>query len=127
MPATDPARLTRYAISGTLSALTHLGVGLAATRLLHAPPVPASTAGFATSVVVSYLLQHAWVFRSATGHPVAAARFLTVTGAALALNTTVLWIGTVWLPGPYPLVQGIALLLIPALNYTLNSRWTFHG
>jgi putative flippase GtrA len=121
----DLARLARYAISGGLSATTHFAVGLAGTGLLHLHPVPASSVGFAASVVVSYLLQRAWVFRSGAGHAVAGPRFLAVTAAALGLNTAVLWIGVDLLGGRYPTVQAVALVLIPVLNYALNSRWTF--
>ncbi|MEV0898991.1 GtrA family protein [Actinoplanes sp. NPDC049802] len=122
MPNTD--RLLRYGVSGGLSALTHFTVGLAGTGS-GLPPVPASTAGFAASVVVSYLLQRSWVFRCGAPHAGTAPRFLTVTAAALALNTAVLWIGAELLNGPYPVVQAVALFLIPVLNYLLNSRWTF--
>jgi putative flippase GtrA len=119
------ARLLRYAVSGGASALTHFGVGLALAEGLHVRPVAASTAGFVASIVVSYVLQRSWVFRSNAGHAVAGGKFLTVTTAALALNTVVLWLGTEVLAAPYPLVQAVALVAIPALNYTLNSRWTF--
>ncbi|MEV6298634.1 GtrA family protein [Actinoplanes sp. NPDC051861] len=119
----DFGRLFRYAVSGGLSAATHFGVGLACSAVL--PAVPASSIGFAASVVVSYVLQHTWVFRSAVGHGVAGARFLSVTVAAFSLNAVVLWTGTSLLGGPYAVVQGVALVLIPALNYALNSRWTF--
>ena len=117
-------RLLRYAVSGGLSAATHFGLGYALT-VAGARPVMASTAGFAASILVSYSLQHAWVFRSAAAHAVAGSRFLTVTAVAFALNTTVLWLGTEVLHGPYPAVQAVALVAIPAVNYTLNSRWTF--
>jgi putative flippase GtrA len=119
------ARLLRYAVSGGASALTHFGLGLALAEGLHVRPVAASTTGFVASILVSYVLQHAWVFRSTTGHAVAGSRFLTVTAAAFALNTVVLWIGTEVLAAPYPVVQAVALAAIPVLNYTLNSRWTF--
>jgi len=119
------ARLLRYALSGGASALTHFGIGLALAEGLHVPPVAASTTGFAASILVSYVLQHAWVFRSTTGHAVAGSRFLAVTAAAFTLNTTVLWVGTEMLHAPYPLVQAVALVAIPVLNYSLNSRWTF--
>ncbi|MFI5888844.1 GtrA family protein [Actinoplanes sp. NPDC051513] len=119
------AQLLRYAVSGGASALTHFGVGLALAGGLHVRPVAASTAGFVASIVVSYVLQHAWVFRSHAGHAVAGGKFLTVTAAAFALNTVVLWVGTEVLAAPFPLVQAVALVAIPVLNYTLNSRWTF--
>jgi putative flippase GtrA len=118
-------RLLRYAVSGGASALTHFGVGLALAEGLHVRPVVASAAGFGASILVSYGLQHAWVFRSAAAHAVAGTRFLTVTAVAFALNTAVLWLGTEVAHGPYPLVQGIALVVIPVVNYALNSRWTF--
>ena len=117
------ARLIRYGISGGASAATHFSVGYALAS--HLWPVAASTIGFAASIVVSYTLQHAWVFRSATGHTVAGPRFLAVTAAAFGLNTAVLWLGTAVLHTPYALAQGVALVLIPVLNFWLNSRWTF--
>ena len=119
------ARLFRYAVSGGASALTHFGTGLVLAEGLHVRAVVASTAGFVASVLVSYGLQHAWVFRSTAGHAEAGSRFLAVTAVALALNTAVLWLGTEVLAAPYPPVQAVALVAIPALNYTLNSRWTF--
>ncbi|GIM95880.1 GtrA family protein [Paractinoplanes toevensis] len=124
MPTTDLGRLFRYAISGGASAATHFGVGLALTGA-GVRPVVASTAGFVASIAVSYALQHAWVFRSSAGHAVAGSKFLTVTAAAFLLNTAVLWVGTELLDGPFALVQAVALVAIPVLNYTLNSRWTF--
>ena len=118
-------RLIRYGLSGGASAATHFGVGLALAEGLHVRPVAASTTGFVASVVVSYALQHAWVFRSTATHAVAGGRFLTVTACAFLLNTLVLWVGTEILRGPYPVVQAMALVAIPVLNYSINSRWTF--
>jgi putative flippase GtrA len=111
----------RYGISGGASAAAHLSVGLA----LPVRPVVASTAGFAASVLVSYALQRAWVFRSAAPHAVAGTRFLAVTATALLLNTAILAVGAELLRGPYPVVQAVALVAIPVVNYSLNSRWTF--
>ncbi len=121
----DLARLARYGISGGASALTHFGVLVLLAEVLHVWPVAASTAGFVASIVVSYLLQKAWVFRSDAGHGVAGARFLTVTAVAFGLNTGIVWVGTEALRVPYPIVQAVALGVIPVVNYTLNSRWTF--
>ena len=118
-------RLVRYGLSGAASALTHFTIGLAGVHLLHLRPVIASTTGFMVSIAVSYLLQRAWVFRSGTGHAAAGVRFLIVTAVAFTINTTVLWLGTEILAAPYPVVQPIALSLIPLINYSLNSRWTF--
>lgn len=125
MPSSaELGRLVRYGVSGGASAVTHFGVGLALAAL-GVRPIVASTAGFGASILVSYGLQHAWVFRSAAAHAVAGGKFLTVTAVAFALNTVILLLGTEALPGGYPLVQAVALLVIPVVNYSLNSRWTF--
>ncbi|BCY14524.1 hypothetical protein L3i22_096120 [Actinoplanes sp. L3-i22] len=118
-------RLIRYALSGGASTITHFGIGLFGVHVLHLRPVLASTTGFVASIAVSYLLQRMWVFRSSAGHALAGSKFLIVTAVAFTINTTVLWLGTEVLDAPYPLVQPVALTLIPLLNYYLNSRWTF--
>jgi putative flippase GtrA len=118
-------RLVRYGLSGAASTLTHFGLGLAGVHLLHLRPVIASTTGFVASIAVSYLLQRLWVFRYTAGHALAGSKFLIVTAVAFTINTTVLWLGTEVLSVPYPIVQPIALTLIPLINYFLNSRWTF--
>lgn len=125
MLSADAGRLIRYGVSGGASAVTHFGLGLLLAEVLHVRAVPASTAGFLASITVSYALQHAWVFRSAAGHAVAGGKFLTVTAIALTLNTVILWLGAEVLSGPYPVVQAIALIAIPVVNYSINSRWTF--
>ncbi len=127
MLSADLSRLIRYGVSGGASAATHFGVGLLLAEGLHVRPVLASSAGFLASIAVSYALQHAWVFRSSAGHAVAGGRFLTVTAIAFALNTVILWLGTEVLPGPYPVVQASALIAIPVVNYSINSRWTFRS
>lgn len=121
------ARLIRYAISGSASALTHFGVGFVLAEGLGVRPVVASTTGFVASILVSYVLQHSWVFRSGTRHTVAGGRFLTVTGIAFALNTVILWTGTEVVHAPFVVVQGVALIAIPMVNYVINSRWTFRA
>lgn len=125
MRSADLRRLVRYGISGGASALTHFGVLVLLAEVLHVWPVAASTAGFVASILVSYLLQRRWVFRSRIGHGVAGARFLTVTAVAFGLNTGIVWAGTEALHLPYGGVQMVALSVIPLVNYTLNSRWTF--
>ncbi|WP_250027283.1 GtrA family protein [Paractinoplanes maris] len=123
MPSAEASRLLRYGLSGAASALTHLSVGLLLAEGLEVPPVTASATGFAASVLVSYGLQRSWVFRASTGHVTTGGRFLAVTAVAFALNTAILGLVT----GPYLMVQALALVTIPAVNYALNSRWTFRA
>ncbi|MEV4346158.1 GtrA family protein [Actinoplanes sp. NPDC049596] len=115
------AELIRYGLSGGISAATHLGLGLLAYKGFGVPPVLSSAAGFAVSILVSYGLQRSWVFRSPTAHARAGPRFLAVTAVAFTLNAAIVGLA----PGPFALVQGAAMVVIPLVNYALNSRWTF--
>ena len=117
------AELVRYAVSGGASALTHLGVGLGLAEGLDVRPAVASSVGFVASIFISYGLQRSWVFGVTTGHLRTGTRFLTVTAVAFALNAAIMALGE---DGrPYVLVQGVALVVIPIVNYALNSYWTF--
>jgi putative flippase GtrA len=121
----DVGRLFRYAVAGGLSAATHLGTLALLVELFAVRPVIASTIGFILSIAVSYLLQHRWVFASTIANRTALPRFLTVTAVGMALNASVVAIGTEVLAAHYGPVQLVALVLIPLSNYLLNSLWTF--
>lgn len=121
----DVRRLLRYAVTGGLSALTHVGTLTVLVETGIAGPVLASGIGFVLSVVVSYTLQKAWVFGSRAAHRATLPRFLVVCGVALGLNTVVLTLGTEVLSIHYVPVQVVALVLIPLSNYLINAAWTF--
>lgn len=122
---TDLGRLVRYGVAGGLSALTHLGTLALLVELVGMRPVVGSTIGFLMSIAVSYGLQRTWVFANRNRHRTLLPRFLTVTAAALLLNTVVLHVGTEVLEAHYAAVQVVAIVLIPLSNYLLNSLWTF--
>jgi putative flippase GtrA len=90
-------------------------------------PVAASTLGFAASVVVSYLLQACWVFDTGRPFRTTFPRFVAVVLIGLALNGSIMWVGTEALTQHYLVPQLVALVLVPLSNYTLNSLWTFRG
>jgi putative flippase GtrA len=122
-----PGRLIRYGITGLASAGAHVGVLTLLVELAGVRPVVASALWFVVSVLVSYALQHRWVFVSTVPNRRAFPRFLVVTGVGFALNTSIMWIGTEILEVNYLLTQAVALVAIPVSNYTLNSYWTFRS
>ncbi|MFA9446133.1 GtrA family protein [Egicoccus sp. AB-alg6-2] len=121
----DLRRLVRYGISGGTAALTHFTVLTALVELTGLRPVLASAIGFLCGLVVSYTLQRRWVFATGLKHAFTLPRFLAVVGLGLAINSTVLWIGTEHLHHHYALVQLVAFAVVPLNNYVLNSLWTF--
>lgn len=119
------SRLARYAVTGCLSAATHLGTLTVLVESGAAPPVTASTVGFVLSIVVSYTLQKSWVFASTARHRTTLPRFLVATLVAMLLNAAVVGLGTEVFSLHYLAVQAVALVLIPVSNYVINALWTF--
>jgi putative flippase GtrA len=118
-------RLVRYGVVGLASATAHLGTTLLLVESGVTRPIIATNIGFALSVVVSYLLQRAWVFRSNRPHLQAFPRFLSVVAASAALNAAIVGVGHEILRVDYRLAQLVALVLIPIVNFTGNRLWTF--
>lgn len=121
----DGQRLMRYAATGITSMLTHIGTLVLLTEGWSADPVVASSTGFCLSIVVSYVLQHRWVFAARTSHGRSVPRFLVVAGIGLALNAGIVALGTHVMGLHYALPQAIALIAVPVSNYVLNGSWTF--
>lgn len=119
-------RLTRYGLAGGLSLLTHLTVLIVLVELAGAPPVLASTLGFIASFLVSFALQHRWVFEHENPVLHTLPRFVLVTLIGLGLNALVMALGHSVLDINYLLTQAVAFVMIPVSNYLLNRRWTFN-
>lgn len=119
------SRLMRYGLAGGLSFLTHLVALVALVEWAGLHPVTATTLGFLASVVVSYLLQHLWVFRAGLRMREAFPRFLVVTAIGLGINSLIMGLGTRLAGQHYLLVQLAAWVAVPCSNYLLNRSWTF--
>lgn|GEM_PF-1235067 len=121
------SRLMRYGVAGLCSLLVHLLVLVALVESGLAAPVPASVAGFAASVAVSFILQHRWVFRSSAPLAASFGRFLVVVVIGLLLNVLIMSAGVNGLGLYYPLVQMVAFAAVPVSNYLFNRAWTFRA
>lgn len=115
----------RYGLSGGAAAATHLAVLIVLVEAFGLPATPASAAGFACATPVNYLLQHRYVFHSATQHGVAFPRYLGVTLGTLALNTLVFWLLADVLGLFYVASQVITIGVIVPVNFLLNRVFTF--
>jgi putative flippase GtrA len=121
------ARLARYGVAGLLSMLTHLGGTVLLVEVAGLRPVVATNIGFAASIAVSYTLQRAWVFGSSRRHREALPRFLSVTALSGVINLLIMAVGHETLGLDYRLAQAVAIVVIPIVNYTANSTWTFRS
>ena len=120
-------QLFRYALTGGLASIVNIGVyWLLAMRGMH--PNLAWTIGFASAVIVGYIVHSRWSFR---GHgrrdnlARTGGRFVVVSLVSFAANQFWVWLLVrhfglpIW--APYPPV----LLVTPLLVFSLNRRWVF--
>lgn len=118
-------RIVRYGVAGGLSMLTHLVVLLLLVEGIGFGAVAATTLGFGASILISFLLQHHWVFRSQAARRFTAPRFVVVTLFGLLLNSSIMAVGYRLFAVHYLVVQAIAFAVVPVSNYLLNRAWTF--
>jgi putative flippase GtrA len=92
---------------------------------IGAQPTPASTLGFAISVVFNYFANRRWTFRSGRAHARAAPRFFLVQSVGLCLNGLLLYLGAEVLGVNYLLAQLFATAVVLVWNFFAHLLWSF--
>lgn len=115
----------RYGIVGALGAVCHLATLAVLVESGLVSPLPASVAGFAVALAVSYVLNLKWSFRTAHMGVVMVRRYVTVSAFGFGINligmAAALHLFSVW----YLWAQLICVLLVAVTNFSLNRNWTF--
>ena len=117
--------VVRYIIVGGAGTAIHLAILTLSVELFAIDAVIGSVIGFVGALLVSYLLNHYWTFQSRRSHLSSLSRYVTVSLLGLALNTGMMYvlinIFKLW----YFAAQLCVILVVPAVNFLLNSNWTF--
>lgn len=117
--------LVRYIAAGTLAVAVHY---LILILLVEGPAVNAtlaSSSGFVVGVLVNYLLQFYWTFRSSGSHARQFPLFVSVAVAMLGLNAAIFWGLHEGVGMNYLLAQAFAIGTVFLFNFLINSRYTF--
>lgn len=115
----------RYAVSGTLAAAAHFSVLIALVELAGINAAIATTIGFAAAIGVNYSFQYHWTFEATSSHRSTFVRYVVVTIAMMAVNTTMFWVLTEQWQLDYILAQVIATGVVMIANFNINLRYTF--
>ena len=94
-------------------------------ELLGTGPVVATTAGFLVGMVVNYLLNYRFTFRSDQPHLVAAPKFFAIGVCTGILNALLVHAGVSMAGLNYLAVQIVTTAVLFLSNFLLNSLWTF--
>lgn len=118
------AQLARFGASGLMTT----GIYLVSTQVLHRYGLSLTSAAsisFCIVVLISYLVNYSWTFRSDQHHSVAVRRFTLMVVAGWVINGVTVALGSRW-PGSSPttiLLAGIGLVV--TWNYFVSRFWVF--
>ncbi|CTQ58100.1 MAG: GtrA family protein [Roseibium album] len=124
----ESAAVGKFAVIGVIATLTH---AIVASTLFEAgilSVVPSNVCGFLTAFAVSFSGHYFWSFSHLrqTGTALKSmTRFLVVSIAGFALNSTIL---TLWLTfTSWPELYGLwlAILIVPAFSFVGARLWAF--
>ena len=119
------SQFIRFGLVGVVATFAHVGTLAFLVELFNFPPIPASILGFVLAVVVSYILNHRFTFKTQGNHSVYFPRYLLVCIVGLSLNTGIMYLTVQVLEWWYLAGQLCALSVVPVSNFTLNRFWAF--
>ncbi|MBL8536849.1 MAG: GtrA family protein [Hyphomonadaceae bacterium] len=79
-------QLARFAVAGVIATAAHYSVLIALIELAHAPPVFSTTTGYCVGIVVSYLLNRRFTFKSDAPVARSFAKYAAFYGVGMVLN-----------------------------------------
>lgn len=113
-----------FAGVGAIGTVAHWSVLVFLVQWLSTDPVLASFTGAVVGALTNYVLNYRFTFRSTKRHREAMAKFLTVAGVGLALNSLIMAV-CVGAGIHYLLSQVIATGLVLLWGFAGNRLWTF--
>ena len=119
------AQFLRFVQVGMLCTAIHYLILALGVEWLGGDAVVASTAGFAVSATVNYLLNRRYTYSSSEPHPVLFLRFVTVLGIGLVLNALFMLLLHGYLRWHYVLAQLFATGCTLVWNFLAHRYWTF--
>jgi putative flippase GtrA len=121
-------QLFKFGVVGATGYVVNLAVFAVLVELLSVHHIPAAIGAFCVAVMNNFLWNRHWTFRATAGHAgFQAARFFTVSIAALVVNLIVLSLLVDVLGGPELPSQAFAVAFAMPLNFIGNKLWTFGG
>jgi putative flippase GtrA len=120
-------RFRSFLVVGAVATLVQYVLLVALVELRDWPATPASSAGFAVSALLNYLLNYHVTFASRAPHRQAALRFALVALSGLALNALCMWMLERNAGLHYLLAQVGATLATLAWTFAASQGWAFRA
>ena len=121
-------QLFKFGVVGVTGYVVNLAVFAVLVELLAVHHIPAAIGAFCVAVMNNFLWNRHWTFEARAGHAgFQAARFFTVSTAALVVNLIVLSLLVDVIGAPELPSQAVAVAFAMPLNFIGNKLWTFGG
>jgi putative flippase GtrA len=121
-------QLFKFGVVGVTGYVVNLAVFAVLVELLAVHHIPAAIGAFCVAVMNNFLWNRHWTFRATAGHAgFQAARFFTVSIAALIVNLIVLSLLVDVAGAPELPSQAVAVAVAMPFNFIGNKLWTFGG
>jgi dolichol-phosphate mannosyltransferase len=121
-------QLFKFGVVGATGYVVNLAVFAILVELFAVHHIPAAIGAFCVAVMNNFLWNRHWTFKATAGHAgFQAARFFTVSTAALVVNLIVLSLLVDVLGAPELPSQAFAVAFAMPLNFVGNKLWTFGG
>lgn len=117
-------KLLRFAIVGVVVTASYSSVAYAGLAWLRLSPIMSSVLACSAAIVVSYLGQKYFTFRSTVGHQLELPKFLAACMIAVVASTVCLSVVTHagW---DFRIAILISALVLPLCNFTVMNLWVF--
>lgn len=120
-------QIIRFGLMGAAATATHFLVLVSLTSYAGLRPWLANGLAFCVALLVTWVGQSSWVFRSNNASPdkFVAVRFLIVALTGLAANSGIMFVCEKLLEDPVVVGFLIATTLVPFLTFILSKFWVF--
>ena len=115
-----------YALAGGAATLMHYAVLVALVEMVSFAAAPAAVIGALCGAIVGFMLNHKLTFaNSRASSRRALARFMATAAAGAAASGVMVWVCVHLLNWHYLVAQAVATVLLLAVTYQINRRWSF--
>lgn len=124
------ALAARFGLAGMINTAIGMSITLVLDVALGVAPALANAAGYAVGILVSWILQRRFVFRSRDAGWAAKTRYVTTIALAFAVNQAVLWAMPLLVGDSRPArvaSQVVAMASYTVVQFILFRLWVFRA
>jgi putative flippase GtrA len=120
-------KIASYGFVGAVSSLVYLGGTVFFVETVHMSPTISSGISYVSSFLFSFFANHHFVFKSKKRIIYTILQFSVVSGISFLLTISIMYCTVRIFHINYFYGVGLTFVVIPTLNFLLNSIWTFRG